>query len=402
MKKIFFFLFIASSLQTFADTTGYYVWVQKAEFPPLARHRAIGFSIGDKGYMGLGHVNAGGVNIAYPDFWEFDKTTNSWAQKADFGGGTRFGAVGFSIGNKGYAGTGTSAAYVDYNDLWEYNPVLNTWTQKAPMPGVARDGATGFSINGKGYLGLGYYSDWYEYDPLTNVWLTKANYPSAVPFYSASFVIDTVGYVCTGEYTYPSQLMSFHPSINSWIPQSPFPGLARFGATGFSCNGKGFIGLGCDYGYSDFKDFYEYNPQTNIWDTLTEFPGSRRHYVPGFNIGNKGYCGTGTNGTNLKDFWEFYYYIPFIDTTGIETTDELAASNAIEIFPNPISNSANFRIKVSPVDFALFTVSGTKVYEEKNIQNNYLFDRKNLLSGIYFFSVSVHGNKIQTGKIILL
>lgn len=402
MKKILLFLLIVISQQTLADTTGYFVWVQKAEFPPAARHRAIGFSIGDKGYMGLGHVNAGGVNIAYPDFWEFDKSTNSWTQKADFGGGTRFGAVGFSIGSKGYAGTGTSAAYVDYNDLWEYNPTTNIWTQQAPMPGTPRDGATGFSINGKGYMGLGYYNDWYEFNPQTNSWSNKAAYPGVVPSYSASFVIDTVGYVCTGEYTYPSQLMSYHPSTDSWLPRATFPGMARFGATGFSFNGMGFIGLGCDYGYNDFKDFYEYNPITNLWDTLPEFPGSRRHYVPGFNIGNKGYCGTGTNGTNLKDFWEFYYYIPNIDTTGIGIAEELYFSEAIEIFPNPISNSANFHTKVSPIDFELFDVSGKKIFEEKNMMNNYQFHRENLKSGIYFFTASVHGTKIQTGKIILL
>ncbi len=181
MKKLLLFLLISISFQSLADTTGYYIWVQKAELPPLARHRAIGFSIGGKGYMGLGHINAGGVNIAYPDFWEYDKSTNSWSQKADFGGGTRFGAVVFSIGNKGYAGTGTSASYVDFNDLWEYNAVTNTWTQKTPMPGTPRAGATGFSINGKGYMGLGYYNDWYEYKPQTDTWLAKAIYPSAVP-----------------------------------------------------------------------------------------------------------------------------------------------------------------------------------------------------------------------------
>lgn len=401
MKKILLFIFLASSAPSLGDTTGFYIWVQKAEFPPLARHRAIGFSIGDKGYLGLGHINAGGVNIAYPDFWEFDKSTNSWTQKADFGGGTRFGAVGFSIGSKGYVGTGTSAAYVDFNDLWEYNPVTNTWIQKASMPGTARDGATGFSINGKGYMGLGYYNDWYEYDPQTDTWLTKAIYPSTVPSYAASFVIDTVGYVSTGDYSY-SSLLSYHPSIDAWLSQTPFPGLPRFGATGFSINGKGFIGLGCDFGYNDFKDFYEYNPLTNSWDTLEEFPGSRRHYVPGFNIANKGYFGTGTNGTNLKDFWEFYYYISTIDTTGIELLKELNGKNPIEIFPNPVSISATIQVEVSSVDFLLFDLLGKKVFEEKNIRDNYLFERRNLNNGVYLFSVLIHGNKIQTGKIILI
>ena len=40
------------------------------------------------------------------DFWEYDPTTNTWTQKANFGGTPRDGAVGFSIGSKGYIGTG--------------------------------------------------------------------------------------------------------------------------------------------------------------------------------------------------------------------------------------------------------------------------------------------------------
>ena len=41
------------------------------------------------------------------DFWEYDPATNAWTQKADFGGTARYGAVGFSIGSKGYIGTGS-------------------------------------------------------------------------------------------------------------------------------------------------------------------------------------------------------------------------------------------------------------------------------------------------------
>ena len=36
---------------------------------------------------------------------------DTWTQKADFGGTVRYGAVGFSIGSKGYIGTG------DYNNI---------------------------------------------------------------------------------------------------------------------------------------------------------------------------------------------------------------------------------------------------------------------------------------------
>ena len=87
------------------------------------------------------------------DFWEYDPVTNAWTQKADFGGGPREQAVGFSIGGKGYIGTGYNGPY--RQDFWEYDPATNTWTQKADFGGTARYGAVGFSIGSKGYIGTG-------------------------------------------------------------------------------------------------------------------------------------------------------------------------------------------------------------------------------------------------------
>ena len=45
------------------------------------------------------------------DFWEYDPAANTWTQKADFGGTARYYAVGFSIGSKGYIGTGWDGSY---------------------------------------------------------------------------------------------------------------------------------------------------------------------------------------------------------------------------------------------------------------------------------------------------
>src|SRR5688572_13766154 len=81
------------------------VWNQKANFGGSARHRSTAFSIGNKGYIGLGHINAVS-NIEYEDFWEYDPGTNTWTQMADFGGGLRYHSIGFSVGAKGYVGLG--------------------------------------------------------------------------------------------------------------------------------------------------------------------------------------------------------------------------------------------------------------------------------------------------------
>ena len=144
------------------------VWTQKADFGGTARANAVGFSIGSKGYIGTGNDDVS----FYRDFWEYDPSTNAWTQKADFGGTARTRAVGFVISSKGYLGTGND----DLNgngfrkDFWEYDPAANTWTQKADFGGTARFFATGFSIGSKGYIGTGWdlvvnYKDFWEYTP---------------------------------------------------------------------------------------------------------------------------------------------------------------------------------------------------------------------------------------------
>ena len=125
-------------------------WTQKADFGGTGSDYAASFSIGIKGYIGTGRINGNPRR----DFWEYDPATNAWTQKADFGGTERYAATGFSISSKGYIGTGSNGIS-DYKDFWEYDPSTNIWTQKADFGGPGRLGATGFSIGSKGYIGTG-------------------------------------------------------------------------------------------------------------------------------------------------------------------------------------------------------------------------------------------------------
>ena len=111
------YLLIAQSLHAQGDT-----WIQKSDVGytasngPTARYAAVAFSIGTKGYVGTGWD--GGLR---KDFWEFDPVSNSWTQKADFGGTARSLAVGFSIGTKGYIGTGSDGT--SRKDFWAMGAV---------------------------------------------------------------------------------------------------------------------------------------------------------------------------------------------------------------------------------------------------------------------------------------
>ena len=126
------------------------VWIPKANFGGGDVECAVGFSIGNKGYIGTGRNESGRKE----DFWEYDPQADLWTQRANFGGGKRYDAVGFSIGNKGYIGTGWGENGISH-DFWEYDPQTNLWSQHANVGGGGRRNAVGFSIGNKGYIGTG-------------------------------------------------------------------------------------------------------------------------------------------------------------------------------------------------------------------------------------------------------
>src|SRR5205809_3893463 len=86
---------------------------------------------------------------------------DTWVRRTDFGGYNRTGAAGFSIGTKGYLGTGNRGFFTQarLKDFWEYDSFTKAWRQMPDFGGGAREGAIGFSIGGKGYIGLGVSSD---------------------------------------------------------------------------------------------------------------------------------------------------------------------------------------------------------------------------------------------------
>lgn len=155
-------------------------WTQKANLESImggTRNAAVGFSIGSKGYLGTGVRRGLFSTTILQDFYEYDPATNIWTMKANLPTGARWDAIGFSIGSKGYIGLGliVTSSTVYYKDFWEYDPAGDTWTQKADFgdtidPAEAgRYACVGFSIGSKGYVSTGYdgstfFKDFWEYD----------------------------------------------------------------------------------------------------------------------------------------------------------------------------------------------------------------------------------------------
>lgn len=295
-------------------------WTRKADIGGSARMNAVAFSIGNKGYLGTGLsyliVNNVNTEVYNNDLWEYDPATNVWAQKANFPGGPRWRATAFSIGTKGYVGTGiTDNNYFNSTkDFWEFDPFKNEWTRKADFGGGLRQSAVGFRIADKGYIGTGgdqlnLLADFWEYDPTTNNWTKKADYAGHQTRGSAvGFNIGDKGYIGTGSGdNVTADFWEYDPSADSWMEKAHLPAAERQGAVGFSVGDRGFIGTGLDKNSAVYNDLWEYNRITNSWRQRTDFPGPARCFGTSFSVGNKGYIGTGVSqqGPLTKDFWEY-------------------------------------------------------------------------------------------------
>ncbi|OGI64166.1 hypothetical protein A2914_00450 [Candidatus Nomurabacteria bacterium RIFCSPLOWO2_01_FULL_41_21] len=299
-------------------------WTQKADFGGVARSGAVGFSINGKGYMGIGY-NSLLAQSLLKDFWEYNPTTNIWTQKTDFGGGVRAYATGFAIGAMGYIGTGWSGPGGTEKDFWQYDPATDKWTQKTNFGGIERRGATGFSIttSGRGYIGTGsdsmeinLYKDFWEYNPTTDAWTQKTDFGGVARNLATSFAIGSKGYLGTGQGA--SSLLrdfwTYDSTTDKWTQKADFGGTARKGAVGFSIDDRGYTGTG-----SNTRDFWEYcgeedNCTPNTWTQKADFGGVERSYATGFSVGGKGYMGTGRYGSTNQFFEDFWEYNPLANT----------------------------------------------------------------------------------------
>lgn len=85
-------------------------------YASIVRGSAVGFVIGDKGYLATGQ-NGSNVNTV----WEYNFATDVWVQKTNFERSTRNAAVGFSVAGRGYVGLGTNSTFY-FDNLDEFKP----------------------------------------------------------------------------------------------------------------------------------------------------------------------------------------------------------------------------------------------------------------------------------------
>ncbi|MEO7802030.1 MAG: IPT/TIG domain-containing protein [Ginsengibacter sp.] len=99
-------------------------WVQKASFDKVPGFVSPTiFSIGTSAYIIYGLPDPPVAEGVSNNFWEYNSTTNSWLKRTDVPFGQRFFGRSFTIGNKGYVGLGVVKNFSDLHaDFWEYTP----------------------------------------------------------------------------------------------------------------------------------------------------------------------------------------------------------------------------------------------------------------------------------------
>lgn len=383
MKFVFALILTFTTYYASADEGG---WTQKSGVPAEGRHRTTGWSIGNKGYIGLGHYNSGPMgNIAKADVWEYDPTQDSWTQKADYGGGPTYGAIAFTIENYAYVG----AHVYGGNEYYKFDPIQNSWTLITPCPNGQAD-RTAFTINGKGYALTS--SSVYEYDPQTDTWTLKGPTPISIGAWSKSFVVGEKAYILASG----SGLMyEYKPSTHQFVQRTAYPGDAIGGWVTFETADKGYVATG----YISFlnptsRQIWEFDPALNAWNQYEDLPGSTRRFAASFSINGKGYVGTGTNGNNFKDFWEF-------NPQKALTIDQQEKVE-VQAFPNPSTDIINISIPahISAERIDVYDMTGRLVYYTTDIHTNTQLNKNDFGSGTYIYYVSNSRDLICSGKLI--
>lgn len=91
---------------------------REGETYPTPRTSAVTFVLSNRVFLVTG--SNGGV---LSDVWEYEAASDLWVERSAFEGSAREGAVGFAIGNYGYITTGQSSTY-RFDDLWQVDPTI--------------------------------------------------------------------------------------------------------------------------------------------------------------------------------------------------------------------------------------------------------------------------------------
>jgi N-acetylneuraminic acid mutarotase len=403
--KLLYIIILLIPVTLSAQTQNF--WTKKADFGGLKRERAVSFSIDSYGYVGTGVDTAEQV---LKDLWQYDPLTDSWMQKADLPGSQRRDAVGFALNGKGYIGLGIdndeSFNGMKLNDLWQYDPSTNTWLQRANFPGGTGTGiyfATAFELDNKGFICGGkvgpnqYSNQLWEYKPSLDQWTQRANFPGGYRYQLSSFSVGIYGYVGLGanQDIYKKDFWKYNAGSNTWEQIADLPASERGSACTFSIGNRGYVCLGSDGGFLD--DLWEYNPSSDYWAIRAPYGGSERKNAIAFVVNGKAYVGTGKGYSGKKSSMHEYTPMSFVGNEELST-------DIFHVYPNPAIETIQISWSSEEIkEIVLYNISGRLVRQiPVNWEQHISLDREELPSGHYMIRALNQSQQVTANYPIIL
>jgi len=313
-----------ASCSSSEDTTKLGNWVRRADYQGDARREAVSFVIGDTAYVGTGTSGVDGGTLL-SSFYKYDPVKDNWTMIASMADPSdaskslaRTGASAFAAAGKGYVTTGTDVDYKSLKDTWSYDPATNSWAPKAAFPGAGRYWAVGFSVKDQGFVGTGYdggnnMSDFYKYNPATDAWAPITSLKDKRR-QAAVFVIKDSAYIVSGTSTSNAtdRMYVYDATNDVWNEKAritnvtdesfddDYTTITRYAGAAFVINNKGYLTTGSS------SATWEYDPINDRWTEKTAFDGASRTAAVGFTVKGRGFIGTGySSSTYLEDLYEF-------------------------------------------------------------------------------------------------
>ncbi|MFZ9027766.1 MAG: T9SS type A sorting domain-containing protein [Crocinitomicaceae bacterium] len=369
-------------------------WTQMADFPGEGRHRATAISIGNKGYLGFGHINGTGTETIFNDWWEYDPSNNSWTQKAScpiqsmpFSYYTMLDSKGFVIDGVAYLGSSNNGPFLSYNSFTNMWHELNT-------PSTGMGFSSPLSFENKGYV---YGNNSLEiYNPGTDSWTSFSGFSTPIipdvgwwqNIHSKGTKMYFTGY--NGQYN-EHYFWSFDITDSIWTDHGLWLPVAQYPYV-FDHQDLIIVACGGSSNPWAYNEVYAFDPNSETWTQMMDFTGSARRYTTGFTIQNQGYLCTGTNGVNMSDLWRM---------NNILGTEDMNKELSLNVFPNPAMKYINISLEEhTSFKVELFDPSGKGVGTYETTNGKITIERGNLPSGSYHLVVETNNGLRSSGKFL--
>jgi len=242
--------------------------------------------------------------------WKFDSSNKTWQSFNLPQNAGRY-PKAFTISNKGYA--------LLENGFYEYDPSSNAWAQKSDFPdNIIRDDYTfTMSFDQVGFIGFCYKNQkLWSYNPNKDTWIRKADFPedftkTTYPVWgSFSFTIENSGYLGVSQSAFAiNTFWKYDVATDSWESKTPLPSDAYGSYACMVIDGVAYVGLGSNFEWGDgyvSDEIWKYDQLNDSWRHFQNCPTSMSVNAS-FGIKDKGYVLSGSTRYSgiLREIWEF-------------------------------------------------------------------------------------------------